>query len=42
VTLLAGKHGIAGARAPADNPGLLDLLEAIGAHGGDPGREGAW
>ena len=42
VTLLAGTRSLAGARAPADTPGLLDLLEALGAHGGDPAGEGAW
>jgi hypothetical protein len=42
VTLLGSSHGIAGGRAAPDAPGLLDLLEAIGAHGGDPDGEGAW
>lgn len=31
VTLLCGRRGIVGARAPADAPGLWQLLEALGA-----------
>jgi hypothetical protein len=42
VILLGGRQGIGGARAAADTPGIRDLLETIGAHGGDPDREGAW
>jgi hypothetical protein len=42
VTLLRGPYGICGARAAPDAPGLLELLEALGARGGDPAREEAW
>ena len=42
VTILGGRRGISGARSAVDAPGLLELLESIGAHGGDPAQEGAW
>jgi len=42
VTIVAGGRGLSGARSAPAAPGLQQLLEALGAHGGDPALEGAW
>ena len=43
VTIVGGRHGHQrGAVGARQAPGVQDLLEAIGAHGGDPALEGAW
>jgi hypothetical protein len=42
LTLVGGRSGIIGARAAPGAPGVLQVLDALAAHGGDPALEGAW
>ncbi len=42
VILVGGRCWISGARSTPDTLGILDLLETISTHGGDPAQEGAW
>lgn len=42
VILVGGSHGISGARAAPDLPGISSLLEALVEHGGDQEQEGVW
>lgn len=42
VLLVVGRSGISGARSAPEDAGILDLLEAINAHGGDRDAEGNW
>ena len=42
VTIVLGRRGMSGARSAPTVPGVRELLEALGAPGGDPALEGAW
>ena len=42
VTIAVGDRWLSGARSAPAAPGVRELLEALGAHGGDPAQEGAW
>jgi len=42
VTIVGGRNGISGARSEPDAPGVQQLLESLGAPGGNQALEGAW
>jgi len=42
VTIAVGRRGMSGARSAPAAPGVRELLEALGAPGGDPALEGVW